>query len=113
MAAFEVMQEEPWRIDKLRENYTYMREELAGMGFEVGATESAVIPIYIRDDSRTLELWRTLLEDYAVYTNPFISPGVLPRNSLLRTSYMATHEREHLDRGLDALRSAGTKLGVI
>ena len=102
MAAFDVMQEETWWIDKLRENYTYMREELAGMGFELGATESAVIPIYIRDDARTLELWRTLLEDYAVYTNPFVSPGVLPRNSLLRTSYMATHEREHLDRGLEA-----------
>ena len=113
MAAFDVMQEETWRIEKLRENYTYMKEELAGMGFELGATESAVIPIYIRDDSRTLELWRTLLEDYAVYTNPFISPGVLPRNSLLRTSYMATHEREHLDRGLEALRIAGRKLGVI
>ena len=113
MAAFDVMQEETWRIDKLRENYTYMREELAGMGFELGATESAVVPIYVRDDSRTLEFWRTLLEDYAVYTNPFISPGVLPRNSLLRTSYMATHEREHLDRGLEALRSAGSKLGVI
>jgi len=113
MAAFEVMQEETWRMDKLRENYTYMRGELAGMGFELGATESAVIPIYIRDDSRTLELWRTLLEDYSLYTNPFVSPGVRPRNSLLRTSYMATHESEHLDRGLEALRSAGRQLGVI
>ena len=113
MAAFEVMQEEPWRMDKLRENYTYMRDELVGMGFELGATESAVIPIYIRDDSKTLELWRTLLEDHSVYTNPFVSPGVRPRNSLLRTSYMATHKREHLDRGLEALRTAGRRLAVI
>ena len=113
MAAFEVMQEETWRTDKLRENYTYMRDELVGMGFELGATESAVIPIYIRDDAKTLELWRTLLEDYSVYTNPFVSPGVRPRHSLLRTSYMATHERKHLDRGLEALRSAGKQLAVI
>ena len=113
MAAFDVMQEEPWRIDKLRENYTYMRDELSGMGFELSDTESAVIPIYIRDDARTLEFWRTLLEDYSVYTNPFISPGVLPGRSLLRTSYMATHERKHLDRGLEALRSVGKHLGVI
>ena len=113
MAAFDVMQEEPWRLDKLRENYTYMRDELTGMGFELSATESAVIPIYVRDDSRTLEFWRTLLEDYSVYTNPFISPGVLPRHSLLRTSYMATHDSEHLDRGLEALRSAGKDVGVI
>ena len=113
MAAFEVMQEETWRIDKLRENYTYMKDELTGMGFELSDTESAVIPIYVRDDTRTLKFWRMLLEDYSVYTNPFISPGVLPRGSLLRTSYMATHEREHLDRGLGALRSAGKDLGVI
>ena len=113
MAAFEVMQEETWRIDKLRENYTYMKDELTGMGFELSDTESAVIPIYVRDDTRTLKFWRMLLEDYSVYTNPFISPGVLPRGSLLRTSYMATHEREHLDRGLEALRSAGKDLGVI
>ena len=113
MAAFDVMQEEPWRIDKLRENYTYMRDELSGMGFELSDTESAVIPIYIRDDARTLEFWRILLEDYSVYTNPFISPGVLPGRSLLRTSYMATHERKHLDRGLEALRSVGKHLGVI
>ena len=113
MAAFEVMQEETWRIDKLRENYTYMKDELTRMGFELSATESAVIPIYVRDDARTLEFWRALLEDYSVYTNPFISPGVLPRDSLLRTSYMATHDREHLDRGLEALRSVGKHLGVI
>ena len=113
MAAFDVMQEEPWRLDKLRENYTYMKGELAGMGFELSDTESAVIAIFIRDNARTLEFWRMLLEDYSVYTNPFISPGVLPRHSLLRTSYMATHEREHLDRGLEALRSAGRALGVI
>ncbi len=113
MAAFDVMQEEGWRMEKLRENYTYMRDELTAMGFELGATESAVIPIYIRDDERTLKFWRTLLEDHSVYTNPFVSPGVRPRNSLLRTSYMATHEREHLDRGLEALRSVGSDLGVI
>ncbi len=113
MAAFEVMQEEPWRLEKLRENYTYMKDELTGMGFELSDTESAIIPIYVRDNERTLEFWRMLLEDYAVYTNPFISPGVRPRHSLLRTSFMATHEGDHLDRGLEALRSAGKKLGVI
>ena len=113
MAAFDVMQEETWRIERLRENYTYMKDELAGMGFELSDTESAVIPIYIRDNSRTLEFWRMLLEDHSVYTNPFISPGVRPRHSLLRTSYMATHDREHLDRGLEALQSVGRELGVI
>ncbi len=113
MAAFEVMQEESWRIDKLRDNFTYMRDELKKMGFELGHTETAVIPIYIRQDLRTIMMWRDLLEDYGIYTNPFISPGVPPKNAMLRTSYMATHEREHLDRGLEAFRTVGKKYGVI
>jgi len=111
--AFEVMQEEAWRMEKLRENFTYMRDELRRLGFELGHTETAVIPIYIRQDLRTIMMWRDLLDDYGVYTNPFISPGVPPKNAMLRTSYMATHERDHLDRGLEAFAKVGKKYGVI
>jgi 8-amino-7-oxononanoate synthase len=113
MAAFEVMQEEPWRIDKLRENFTYMRDELRKMGFELGHTETAVIPIFIRQDLRTMMIWRDLLEDYGIYTNPFITPGVPPKSAMLRTSYMATHERVHLDRALEAFYKVGKKFSVI
>lgn len=113
MAAFDVMKEESWRIDKLRENFTYMRTELLKMGFELGRTETAVIPIYIRQDLRTLLMWKELLEEQGVYVNPFISPGVPPKHAMLRTSYMATHERSHLDRGLEAFYKAGKKFGVI
>lgn len=113
MAAFDVMLEEAWRIEKLRENFTYMRDELRGMGFELGHTETAVIPIFIRQDLRTIRMWRDLLEEHGIYTNPFISPGVPPKSAMLRTSYMATHERSHLDRGLEAFRKVGKKYGVI
>jgi 8-amino-7-oxononanoate synthase len=113
MAAFDIMQEEPWRIDRLRENFTFMRDELKKMGFELGHTETAVIPIFIRQDLRTLMMWRELLEVHGVYTNPFISPGVPPKSAMLRTSYMATHTREQLERGLEALYKTGKKYGVI
>lgn len=113
MAAFEVMQEEQWRIEKLHENFTYMRDELRKLGFELGKTETAVIPIYIRQDLRTIMMWRDLLEEHGVYTNPFISPGVPPKSAMLRTSYMATHERSHLDRALTAFEKVGKKYGVI
>lgn len=112
MAALEVMQEESWRIDKLRENYTYMREELKKMGFDVGHSETAVIPLYVRQDLRTIMMWKELL-DNGIYTNPFISPGVPPKQAMLRTSYMATHEKHHLDRGLEAFYQTGKKFGVI
>jgi len=113
MAAFDVMREETWRIDKLRENFTYMRDELTKMGFELGHTQTAVIPIYIRQDLRTIMMWRDLLEEHGIYTNPFISPGVPPKSAMLRTSYMATHDRAHLDRALEAFQKVGKKYGVI
>ncbi len=113
MKALEVMQEEPWRQEKLRENFTYMRNELRRLGFELGNTETAVIPIYIRDDLKTVMMWKSLLDDYRIYVNPFITPGVPPKQQVLRTSYMATHEREHLDRALEAFEKVGKKFGVI
>ena len=113
MAAFEVMREELWRIDKLHENFTYMRDNLRAMGFELGKTETAVIPIYIRQDLRTIMMWKELLDVHGVYTNPFISPGVPPKSAMLRTSYMATHERHHLDRALQAFEIVGKKYGVL
>ncbi|MDF3067969.1 MAG: hypothetical protein K0R38_3570 [Polyangiaceae bacterium] len=113
MASLDVMQEETWRMDKLRENFTYMRDELRKLGFELGHTQTAVIPIYIRQDLRTIMMWRDLLEEHGIYTNPFISPGVPPKSAMLRTSYMATHERHHLDRALEAFAKVGKKYGVI
>ena len=113
MAAFDVIQEEQWRIEKLHENFTYMRDNLRKMGFELGKTDSAVIPIYIRQDLRTIMMWKELLDEHGIYTNPFITPGVPPKQQMLRTSYMATHEREHLDRALEAFEKAGKKFGVL
>ena len=101
------------RITKLKENFTYMRDGLKQLGFDLGHTQTSVIPIYIREDLRTIMMWRDLLEDYGIYTNPFISPGVPPKHAMLRTSYMATHEKAHLDRGLEAFEKVGKKYGVI
>ncbi len=113
MASFDIMLEEPWRQEKLRENFTYMRNELQSLGFELGKTQTAVIPIYIRDDMKTVMMWKSLLDDYSVYVNPFITPGVPPKQQVLRTSYMATHERKHLDQALEAFEKAGKKFGII
>jgi 8-amino-7-oxononanoate synthase len=113
MAALDMMQAEPWRQEKLRENFTYMRVELKRLGFELGKTETAVIPIYIRDDLKTVMMWKSLLDDHSIYVNPFITPGVPPKQQVLRTSYMATHERHHLDRALGAFEKVGKKFGVI
>lgn len=113
MAALEVLQEERWRTPRLRESFAYVRAELRRLGFDVGKAEAAVLPIYVRDDVRTVTMWKSLLDDHGIYTIPAITPGVAPGQQALRTSYLATHERGHLDRALDAFEKVGKRLGVI
>ncbi len=113
LAALEVMQEEPWRIERLQENGRYVVEGLRSLGFDLGETSTAIVPVFIRDDARTLHVWQELLEEHGVYTNPFVSPGVQPGRALIRTSYMATHTRDHLDRALDAWTRVGRRHGLI
>ena len=113
LAALELMQEESWRIAQLRANYGYMARELKALGFDIGPTGSAVIPIHVGEDMRTLLVWRDLFEEHGIYTNAFISPGVAPGRALIRTSYMATHSQEQLDRGLEAFASVGRRHGLI
>lgn len=114
IASLELMQgEESWRIAKVMENATYMRNGLKSLGFDVGQSATSVIPVYVRQDLRTIMMWKELLEEHSVYTNPFISPGVPPKQARLRTSYMATHTQAHLDRGLEAFAKVGKKYGII
>jgi 8-amino-7-oxononanoate synthase len=112
MAALEVMETEPEHVECLWENGNYMLHSLNELGFNTGGTETPVIPIIIGDDAPTFLTWKLLFER-GLYTNPVITPAVPPGQSLLRTSYMATHTREQLDRALDILADTGRQLGLI
>jgi 8-amino-7-oxononanoate synthase len=112
LKALEIIEAEPYRIDRLWENAGYMRDNLRAIGYDVGQSNSPIIPIIIRDEYRTVLAWRALIEE-GVYTNPVIPPGVAPNGSLLRTSYMATHTREHLDRALEAFNVVGERLDLL
>jgi 8-amino-7-oxononanoate synthase len=112
LAALEVMQEEPERIARVNQIGQMMRTEFRRLGFNVGASETPIIPIIIGDNNATFKAWRSLY-DAGVYTNPVISPAVPPELSLLRTSYMATHTDEQLGRVLEAFETVGRTLGLI
>lgn len=111
LAALDIMEKEPERVARLWENADYMREGLRDIGYDIGQSNTPIIPVIIRDQFRTILAWRALIEE-GVYTNPVIPPGVPPNLSLLRTSYMATHTREHLDRALAAFRTVGERLDL-
>jgi 8-amino-7-oxononanoate synthase len=112
LAAVEIIENEPERVHKLWDNANYMRENLKALGYDTGSSNTPIIPVLLRDEYRTVLAWHALIEE-GVYTNPVIPPGVPPNHSLLRTSYMATHEREHLDRALHAFKLVGERLDLI
>jgi 7-keto-8-aminopelargonate synthetase-like enzyme len=112
LAALDIMENEPQHNQRLWENTTYMRENLGQLGFDIGGSQTPVIPIIVRDEGRTLIFWKSLF-DAGVYTNIVVSPAVPPNMSLLRTSYMATHTREQLDKALDIFDEVGHTVGVL
>jgi 8-amino-7-oxononanoate synthase len=112
LAALEVMQEEPERIARVNQIGEYMRTEFRKLGFNVGDSRTPIIPIIIGDDARTFITWKALYEA-GVYTNPVISPAVPPELALLRTSYIATHTDEQLNRVLATFAQVGRQLGLV
>ncbi len=112
LAALDIMESEPERFERLQQIAKKMHEGYRSLGYDIGNTTTPIIPIIIRDEMQTLEMWKQLYEA-GVYTNCVIPPGVSPGMSLLRTSYMATHTDEQMDRVLETFATVGKKVGVI
>jgi 8-amino-7-oxononanoate synthase len=111
-AALEVIQTEPERRQRLWEITRIMNRELTAMGFHTGNTETPIIPVFIRNLEKTFMLWQ-FLRDYGIFTNPVIAPAVPPEDSLIRTSFTATHTDNDLDFILEGFKQGGKALGLI
>jgi 8-amino-7-oxononanoate synthase len=112
LAALKIMRAEPERVERLTAISQRMHRELRGMGFNIGASVSPIIPIIIGDNIKTLMAWKTLFEA-GVFVNPILSPAVPVGQELLRTSYMATHTDEQIDRVLSIYCDVGKQFGLI
>ncbi|MBI4810315.1 MAG: pyridoxal phosphate-dependent aminotransferase family protein [Ignavibacteriales bacterium] len=112
LAALDILEAEPERIDRLIRNADKMRNGFREIGFKIIEGKSAVVPVIVGDDMIAFKFWRELF-DNGVFVNAFISPGVPPGLQMMRTSYMATHEDQHLDRILEVFKITGKKLGLI
>lgn len=112
LAALHVMQTEPERIQRVNDIAAYMRKEYLRLGFNIGKSETPVIPILIGDDTRTLAIWKALF-DAGVFVNPVIAPAVPEGRQLLRTSCMATHTDEQMSRILETFAKVGKQVGLI
>ncbi len=112
LEALHVMIEEPEHAQRVNQNGEYVRCELQRLGFDIGNSISPIVPIMVRDDMLTLIMWKALFEA-GVFVNAVVSPGVPEGQQLLRTSYMATHTREQLDRVLEVYAQVGKEYELI
>jgi 8-amino-7-oxononanoate synthase len=112
LAALHVMQREPERRDALWANTRRLQSGLRSLGFEIGPTETPIVPVLIGPLEKTFLFWRKLF-DAGVFTNPVVPPAVPPSQCRLRTSLMATHTPEQIDRALESFATLGKELGVI
>jgi 8-amino-7-oxononanoate synthase len=110
--ALEIVVREPERRQRLWENTHYMKAALDDLGFDTGDAASPVIPMVVGDDFTAYRMVADL-HDEGVFANPVVSPAVAEGRAMIRTSYMATHTREHLDRALIALEKVGRRHGVL
>ena len=109
MAALEIIQDEPERLDQLWSNTKYISKAIKEMGFDLNQTETPIIPIYIRDNQLTFKITQRLFEE-GIFVNPVVSPAVSSESSLIRMSIMATHTKEQLDRAIGKLEKLSSLL---
>ena len=112
LKALEIVEREPERRKHLWENTDYMKREFVSLGFDTGESASPVIPLVIGDDMDVYQMTAKLQQE-GVFANPVVTPAVPPGEAMMRTSYMATHTREHLDFALAAFAKVGREMGVI
>ncbi len=112
LAALKIMREEPERVEHLGKIANYMRNGYRKLGFNIGTSETPVIPVIIGDKMLTLFVWKRLFEE-GVFVNPVLSPAVQPGRELLRTSYMATHTFQQMDCVLEIFEKVGKEMGLI
>ncbi len=110
--ALEIIQSEPGRRERLWEITRIMNKELTAMGYNTGNTETAIIPVFIRDEEKTFKLW-LFLRDFGIFTNPVVAPGVPPQDAMIRISFTATHTDENLEFILKGFYEGGKAIGII
>lgn len=112
LAALDVMAEETWRKDQLWANTKRAKQGFEKAGFEIGPTETPIIPLYVRDNMKTFTLTRMLMDD-GVFVNPVVTPAVSPEDTLIRYSLMATHTFEQIDESIEKISKIARQIGII
>ena len=112
LAALKIIQEEPERREHLWKNTWKMHRGLTNLGFDIGTSQTPVVPVMIGEDETCFRFWQELSDD-GIFANAIIPPAVAPGMSLIRTSYTATHTDSQLDQVLESFARLGKKYSII
>ena len=112
LAALNVLEEEPERVERLISNSQMIRDGLTDAGFNIIDGRTGIVPVIVGSDELAFGMWKRLYDE-GVFVNAFISPGVPQGRQMMRTSYMATHEEEHLQAIIDTFKKVGKEFGLI
>jgi len=112
LAALRVLKREPELVNRLAYNANKVRKGLTDLGFYVLPGRTAIVAVIIGNDNKAFQLWKGLY-DAGIFVNVFISPATPPGKAMMRNSFMATHEEEHLDYVIDTYAKVGRELGLI
>ncbi|MCH9015534.1 MAG: pyridoxal phosphate-dependent aminotransferase family protein [Gemmatimonadetes bacterium] len=112
LAALEVMVSEPERRENLWKNTHKLQDGLKSLGYEIGASETPIVPVVIGELWDTFRFWRKVF-DAGIFTNPVVPPAVPPKECRLRTSLMASHSDSQIDFALDTFAKLGKEVGII
>ena len=112
LEALHILQEEPSRLEHLWDVTNYALKRFKEEGFEIGDTESPIIPLYVRDIEKTFMVTK-LAFDNGVFINPVIPPACAPQDTLVRFALMSSHTQEQVERGVQILKKAFKELEII
>lgn len=112
LEALRIIQAEPERIQALWDVTNYALDKFREAGFEIGDTESPIIPLYVRDMEKTFAATMMAFQE-GVFINPVIPPACAPQDTLVRVALMATHTKEQIDLAVEKLSKVFRELGVI
>jgi len=111
LAALDVMEEEPDRLERLWRNTAFMRKGLVDLGFDTGDSETPIIPVLMGDFDRCFQVWQFMQEE-GIFVNPIVPPGVPPNRCMIRVSVTAGHTLEQLTWALEKFSEAGRRFGL-
>lgn len=112
ITALEILEKEPERIEALWEITNYALDKFRTAGFEIGETESPIIPLYVRDVEKTFIVTKMAFDE-GIFINPVIPPACAPQDTLVRVALMATHTKEQVDFAVEKLTKCFQALGIV